>query len=87
MRLLLDSGVIGSMTLLNRKLSQVALRTMPILIGVASACSTSDAPPFGTEGAACPNDNNCFRPLQCIEGFCRSVEGPDGGVPDGGQNP
>ncbi|MEM7678821.1 MAG: hypothetical protein AAF449_22795 [Myxococcota bacterium] len=77
----LDIGVIGSMTSRELTISIFALV-------LSSACSSAETPAFGTEGAPCPNDNNCFQPLQCVEGFCRAVApGPDAGAPDGGQNP
>ncbi|MBI4815511.1 MAG: hypothetical protein HY791_04605 [Deltaproteobacteria bacterium] len=35
----------------------------------------------GTEGAACPSDNNCLLPLRCVSGICSKVaEAPDTGL-------
>lgn len=38
-----------------------------LCLGFAYACG----PARGTEGASCPNNNNCIRPLLCIEGTCQ----------------
>ena len=59
-----------------------------VLLAIAGACTGGPAP--GTEGWACPNDNNCQLGLICTDGRCtpgaRDAGRPvlDAGVPDVG---
>lgn len=67
--------------------SHASLITAPL---VFAAC-VSNPPPVGSEGAYCPNDNNCRPGLLCIDNTCQTPPpGYDGGVrptPDAGVAP
>jgi hypothetical protein len=57
------------------------LRGNTIKLGLLALTLTAcNDPPFGTLGASCPDDRNCFAPLKCIEGICQeAAEVPDAG--------
>lgn len=63
------------------------LRTPPIFVLFVPlalmACAGDPPPAPGTEGASCPNDNNCRFGLRCIDAICQP--GPD--MPDAGAEP
>lgn len=54
------------------------LGRLAIILAIGATVAACKGPAPGTLGASCPNDNNCLRPLKCINNECS--EAPDAGV-------